>query len=106
MMTPVITSYKLIINTFDSLGTWWDDLKGVIRQNCINFSIRKRKQTNANRTSLTTRLILAKQAVHSGDLDATSRVRDLESAHSQSSPLSTMSLLSPQCCVDIIVFGL
>lgn len=80
MMTSVITSHKLIIDTFESLGIWWDDLKGVIRQNCINFSIRKRKQTNANRTSLTKRLILAKQAVHSGDLDATSRVRDLESA--------------------------
>ena len=41
-MTSVITSHKLTIDTVDSLGTWRDDLKGVIRQNRINVSIRKR----------------------------------------------------------------
>ena len=45
-----------------------------------NFSIRKHKRLNAERSSLTKQLIQAKNALHSGDVRVAPAVRDLENA--------------------------
>ena len=75
-----IEARKLDVNNFSSLGDWWDDLKVRIRTLSIDFSVRKHKKSNAERSSLTKQLIRAKNALHSGDLSAAPAVKNLESA--------------------------
>ena len=79
-MSLLITSEKDKIQSFSSLGDWWDNLKIQIRRTCIYFSSRKRKQLISERNSLTKRLLRAKSAVFAGDRDQISNVNKLDSA--------------------------
>lgn len=80
LVTNEVQNSKLEVNNFSSLGDWWDDLKIRIRKLSIDFSVRKHRKANADRTSLTKRLICAKNALHSGDEFAAPVVKNLESA--------------------------
>ena len=64
----VIADYKLKISDFGSLRKWWDSLKIVIRDFCINFSVGERRLRNQNRISLTKRLIRAKNSFRSAEV--------------------------------------
>lgn len=79
-MTDILDKQKLDIEKFNSFGEWWDNLKIVIRNACIDFSVRKHSQVNAKRNFLTKKLIWAKNALHSGDVDFASIVKNLECA--------------------------
>ena len=78
MMTCVIEKHKLAIDQFDSLGDWWDNLKSVIRDKCVNFSVQKRRRINLRRNLLTRQLVRAKGALHSGDSRAAVTIKNLE----------------------------
>ena len=78
MMTCVIEKHKLDIDQFDSLGDWWDNLKSVIRDKCVNFSVQKRHQINLRQNLLTRQLVRAKGALHSGDSCAAVTIKNLE----------------------------
>ena len=71
---------QLEVNKFVSLGDWWDDLKSRFRKISTDFSVRKHRKLNAERSSLTKQLIRAKNALHSGDVRVAPAVRDLENA--------------------------
>ena len=58
---------EIAVRKFSSLGNWWDDFKARIRKLSINFSSRKHRDANAERRSLTSRLIRAKNSLYSGD---------------------------------------
>ena len=64
----VIADYKLKIPDFGSLREWWDSLKIVIRDFCINFSVGERRLRNQNRISLTKCLIRAKNSFRSAEV--------------------------------------
>ena len=57
LITNVIEKRKLEVNNFSSLGDWWDDLKICFRKLSIDFSVRKYKKSNAERSSLTKQVI-------------------------------------------------
>ena len=78
MMTGVIDGHKLEIVKFDSLGDWWDDLKSVIRDKCISFSVQKCREINSRCNLITRQLICAKRCLHSGDSHAAATISNLE----------------------------
>ena len=80
LITAEIEKQKLEVNNFASLGDWWDDLKCRFRKISTDFSFRKHKKLNAERSSLTKQLIQAKNALHFGDVRVAPVVRDLENA--------------------------
>ena len=63
---------------FQTIGVWWDNLKVIIRDFCQKYCSRKRKSTNCFRTSLTNRLIRAKNDFARGNEARSSEIRDLE----------------------------
>lgn len=56
----LITDQKKCMGNFQTIGVWWDNLKVIIRHFSQKYCSRKRKSSNCLRTSLTKRLILAK----------------------------------------------
>lgn len=78
LITCVIEEHKLRIDSFDSMGDWWDKLKLIIRDKCVSFSVLKRHRINARRNFLTKQLIRAKSSLHSGDLLVASTIKNLE----------------------------
>ena len=79
-MSLLLTSEIDKIQSFSSLGDWWDNLKLQIRRTCIDYSSQKRKQLIFERNSLTKRLLWAKSAVFAGNRDQLSTVNKLDSA--------------------------
>ena len=61
---------------FQTIGVWWDNLKVIIRDFCIVLV--SARSTNCFRTSLTNRLIRAKNDFARGNESRSSEVRDLE----------------------------
>lgn len=80
LVTDEIEIRKLEINKFCSFGDWWDNLKVRIRKISIDYPVRKHRELNAERSSLTKQLIRAKNALHSGDVRVAPVVKNLESA--------------------------
>ena len=80
LMTNVIQEQKRVVDNFNSYGDWWDNLKNTIRKTCIDFCVRKRKESNLQRSRLTKRLIFVKNKFHAGDLSVIGEMKDLESA--------------------------
>ena len=64
--------------SFQTIGVWWDNLKVVIRNFCQKYCSRKRRSTNCFRTSLTNRLIRAKNDFACGNESRSAEIRDLE----------------------------
>ena len=60
LMSDVFEEQKRRIDNYDSYGAWWENLKAAIKQTCIEFGIRKRNVLSRERTSLTKRIIRAK----------------------------------------------
>lgn len=80
LVTDEIEIRKLEINKFCSFGDWWDNLKVRIRKISTDYSVRKHRELNAERSSLTKQLIRVKNALHSGDVRVAPVVKNLESA--------------------------
>ena len=80
LIINAIERSKLEVNNFASLGDWWDALKIKLRTISIDFSTRKRRKVNADRSMLTKKLIRAKHDLFSGDQLAAPTVKNLESA--------------------------
>ena len=81
LMSDVFEEQKRRIDNYDSYGAWWENLKAVIKQtSCIEFGIRKRNVLSRERTSLTKRIIRAKNNFSSGDASASAEIKELESA--------------------------
>jgi len=78
MITQVIDLHKHNIRNFHSLGDWWDNLKTIVRNKFIDFSVQKRRKLNSRRNILTKQLIRAKKALHSGVSNLASTVENLE----------------------------
>ena len=79
-MSDVFEEQKRRIDNYDSYGAWWENLKAVIKQTCIEFGICKRNVLSRERTSLTKRIIRAKNIFSSGDASASAEIKELESA--------------------------
>ena len=67
---------------FQTIAVWRDNLKVIIRDFCQKYCSRKRKSANCFRTSLTSRLIRAKNDFARGNESRTSEIRDLECSFS------------------------
>ena len=77
-LSQLISDQKQSTGDFQSIGSWWDNLKVIIRNFCQKYGSRKRKLANQTRTSLTKRLILAKNDFARGNESRSSEIRDLE----------------------------
>lgn len=77
-ISRVIASFKHKIPDFGSLREWWDGLKAELRSASINFSVRRHKAANQERSTLTKQLIRAKNALHSGASDDVDLINNLE----------------------------
>ena len=77
-LSQLITDQKQFMANFQTIGVWWDNLKVVIRNFCQKYCSRKRKSTNCFRTSLTNRLIRAKNDFACGNESRSAEIRDLE----------------------------
>ena len=77
-LSRLITDHKQSMANFQTIGVWWDNLTVVIRDFCQKYSSRKRKSTNCFRTSLTNRLIRAKNDFACGNESRSSEIRDIE----------------------------
>ena len=77
-LSQLISDQKQCVGDFQSIGLWWDNLKVIIRDFCQKYGSRKRKLANQTRTSLTKRLILAKNEFARGNESRSTQIRDLE----------------------------
>ena len=77
-LSQLITDQKQCMGDFQTIGVWWDNLKVIIRNFCQKYCSRKRKTTNCFRTSLTNRLIRAKNDFAHGNESRSAEIRDLE----------------------------
>ena len=77
-LSQLITDQKQSMANFQTIGVWWDNLKVIIRNFCQKYSSRKRKSANCFRTSLTNRLIRAKNDFAHGNASRSAEIRDLE----------------------------
>ena len=77
-LSQLIKDQKQSMANFPTIGVWWDNLKVIVRNFCQKYSSRKRKSTNCLRTSLTNRLIRAKNDFACGNESRASEIRDLE----------------------------
>ena len=77
-LSQLISDQKQCSGDFQSIGSWWDNLKVIIRNFCQKYGSRKRKLANQTRTSLTKQLILAKNDFARGNESRSSEIRDLE----------------------------
>ena len=77
-LSELITDQKQSMASFQTIGVWWDNLKDVIRNFCQKYCSRKRRSTNCFRTSLTNRLIRAKNDFACGNESGSAEIRDLE----------------------------
>ena len=77
-LSELITDQKQSMANFQTIGVWWDNLKVIIRNFCQKYCFRKRKSTNCFRTSLTNRLIRAKNDFAQGNESRSTEIRDLE----------------------------
>lgn len=71
---------KRCIDNFATLGIWWDNLKLVIRDSCIDYCKKKRRAANRERNLLTNSLIRAKAALALGDNSVVSEIKSFESS--------------------------
>ena len=79
-LSELITDQKQRTGDFQSIGLWWDNLKTTIRDFCQKYCASKRRSANCTRTSLTKRLISAKNDLARGNESRSSEIRDLESS--------------------------
>ena len=79
-LSELITDQKQRTGDFQSIGLWWDNLKTTIRDFCQKYCASKRRSANRTRTSLTKRLISAKNDLARGNESRSSEIRDLESS--------------------------
>ena len=77
-LSQLITDQKQFMANFQTIGVWWDNLKGIIRDFCQKYCSRKRKSTNCFRPSLTNRLTRAKNDFACGNESRSSEIRDFE----------------------------
>lgn len=80
LISTLITEHKSKTALFPSLGDWWDNLKVLIRKASIDFSTRKKRLDNQNRSILTKQLIRAKNNFRSGISNDNLEINSLESA--------------------------
>ena len=89
-LSELITDQKQSMANFQTIGVWWDNLKVIIRNFCQKHCFRKHKLTNCFRTSLTNRLIRAKNDFAQGNESRSAEIRDLECS------LSSLALLEAE----------
>ena len=77
-LSQLIKGQKQSMANFQTIGVWWDNLKVIIRNFCQKYCSRKRKTTNCFRTSLTNRLIRAKNDFAHGNELRSAEIRDLD----------------------------
>ena len=76
-ISALISNQKTKIASFPCLGDWWDNLKVLIRKQCMDFSIRKRRALNHSRNMITKQLIRAKRAFHTSASCNNSEIKSL-----------------------------
>ena len=80
LLSSVIESQKGCVDDFATLGIWWDNLKLVVRNSCIDYCKQKHKSANRARNRLTNSLIRAKNLFALGDHSVASEIKNLESS--------------------------
>ena len=78
-LSQLVRDQKQSMASFQTIGVWWDNLKVVIRKIAVkSIVLVKHRSTNCFRTSLTNRLIRAKNDFACGNESRSAEIRDLE----------------------------
>ena len=74
-----IADLSSCLDSFESVKSWWDFFKQLLKCEIVAYTKNKRKQLSRDRVRLTNRLIVLKQSLVLGDTRAPAAIASLES---------------------------